>query len=143
MDTATLLRNARLTPEQAATLTSYTARQWRRFLSGAAPLPVPVRLLLELRAGDLGRLWPEWSGWTIRPGVGEIVSPVGHWYDPDKLIASFWWEQKIQLRNDELERRALALEAENAALRARIEREPTPWRTPGKVLAFMRNENGN
>lgn len=50
-----------------------TARRWKR-QGPSAPAPVQ-RLIRIIARGDMGAIYREWTGWTIRPGG--LISPEG------------------------------------------------------------------
>lgn len=112
---------AGLTPAQAAHYTGKTDRQWRRYQSGAAPIPGHVLKLLELKNGHLGRIHSAWHGWQLNPRSGDLIDPYGRTYSHTWHESLHWHFEKMRATRSRHRQRIDELEKENAQLRAREE----------------------
>jgi hypothetical protein len=86
----------------------YSRRQWRRFQSGAAPVPPAVALAAMLFAGELGAINAQWVGWRL---VGDhLVDRTGTAHTPESISAWEWTAQRLSaLRASENQRRPATL----------------------------------
>lgn len=111
-----LLELAHLTDAQARALAGVSARQWRRYRSGATPLPDALqRLLAAVGGGLLGEVRPEWSGWRL--AASGLVSPTGEVYPVAWFAGLHWHLQQLAAERAALRGQVAALEKENARLR--------------------------
>ena len=83
--------------------------------------PEPVRLALQLLAGDLGKICKHWDGWRLQPTTGELIAPNGDAWNVGALNARHWDKQLIQSLRGELRR-------------YREQEQEKPPETPGNVI---------
>lgn len=111
-DRASNMRTTARTPEASpghlARALGISERTARRFISsGRMPAVYALAWAISIE-GDIGAVWPEWRGWTIR--AGQIHAPEGYSFHPGELRAIPLRAQQIaHLERERLEPRQLLL----------------------------------
>lgn len=125
MDIDRLVEQLTITHDMARQWCGMSPRQWRRYRNGDSRMSEQLVSLIQLRAGQLGAISPQWIGWRIQGD--ELVSPVGQSYSLKWFHGLPWYLE--------------GLRAERARLRQRI-RELEANQSHSNVVPFRRQKKG-